>query len=182
MHTLIHLPNWSIGEGPTCDESRELGLRFSKFEIDNLLRELKHDPYALSTLRKRLWQEGLTVHRLSDEQVLERIGGMFRRGHLHVCGRRVPWHIVDSDTIEETEEKPPEKKPSETREKTWVGIELLDDEGGPVVGEKYRLVLPDGSVREGRLDGRGQARFDDLDPGTCEVSFPDRDGREWKAA
>jgi hypothetical protein len=182
MHTLLHLANWSIGEGPPCEESRPLDRRFSQFEIFNLVRALRYDSYALSTLRRFLWRDGETVHRLSEDQVLERICRMFHTSRLHVCGRRPERVVVDSDVKQETEEKPPERKPPEVKEKTWVEIELVDEQGEPVAGEKYRILLPDGSVREGRLDGRGRARFDGLDPGTCEVGFPDRDGREWRAA
>jgi hypothetical protein len=183
MHTLLHLADWSIGEGPACDESRPLDLRFSQFEIFNLVRALKYDSYALSTLRRLLWRDSVTaVHRLSEDQVLERICRMFSTGRLHVCGRRPQRVVVDSDVKRETEEKPPERMPSEKKEKTWVEIELVDEQGEPIVGEKYRIVLPGGSVREGYLDARGRARFDDLDPGTCEVCFPDRDAREWRAA
>ncbi len=182
MHTLLHLASWSIGEGPSCNDSAALRLRFSDFETAVRLRSLKGDPHAIARLRARLWDEGEPVHRLSEDQVLERIYHMFRKGRLHVCGQRPIWSVVDSDRRQETGEPPPEQKVPEKTEKTWIEIELVDDNGEPVAGEKYRIVLPGGTVREGRLDARGRARLDELDPGNCEVSFPDRDGREWHAA
>jgi len=48
-------------------------------------------------------------------------------------------------------------------------------------GEKYRIKLPNGKLIDGTLDARGEARMDGIDPGTCEVSFPDIDANEWQA-
>lgn len=71
---------------------------------------------------------------------------------------------------------PPEEK------KTWVGIQLVDEDGEPVPYKRYVIELPDGSKREGMLDDKGIARINDVDPGTCQVSFPQFDASEWKAA
>lgn len=61
---------------------------------------------------------------------------------------------------------PPEKK------KGWIEIELLADDGTPLAGEPYRLVLPNGSVEEGKLDSSGRVRVAELDDGSCELSLP----------
>jgi len=67
-------------------------------------------------------------------------------------------------------------------EKTWFGIELVDDADPPqpVAFKRYRVELPDGAVREGMLDENGRARINGLDPGTCKVSFPDLHGEDWR--
>jgi hypothetical protein len=70
----------------------------------------------------------------------------------------------------------------ETPTKTWVEIEMVDAVGKPVPNQKYRIKLPDGAWHEGVLDKKGQARFSDIDPGGCDISFPEIDGREWKEA
>lgn len=82
-------------------------------------------------------------------------------------------------------EKPPEVKAQEkptTEETTWVGIELVDDSSPPkpVAFAKYRIELPDGSTREGMLDDKGLARIDGIDPGDCQVTFPEYHGPDWK--
>jgi hypothetical protein len=64
--------------------------------------------------------------------------------------------------------------------KTWIAFELVGDDGLPVAGERYRVTLPDGSVREGALDASGRARFDDIDLGQCKFSLTDRDGEAWE--
>jgi Rhs element Vgr protein len=68
----------------------------------------------------------------------------------------------------------------EEKKLSWVEIELVDEEGGPVSSEKYVIELPDGTKKEGMLDSEGRARVEGIDPGTCNVSFPDRDPKDWK--
>ncbi len=59
--------------------------------------------------------------------------------------------------------------------KTWVEIELVDLEGEPVKGARFWIQTPDGAIHESYLDHRGQARVDGLDPGVCEIRWPDHD-------
>jgi type VI secretion system secreted protein VgrG len=77
-----------------------------------------------------------------------------------------PWHDPNS----------PENK----EKKSWIEIELVDQDKKPVAGEPYRVTLPDGeTVAEGTLDDKGRARVDGIDPGTCKVTFPNRDKASW---
>lgn len=55
---------------------------------------------------------------------------------------------------------------------TWIGIELVREDGTPVAGERYRVEMEDGSVRTGRLDSSGRAELRGVPPGTCLVRFP----------
>ncbi|MEZ4338264.1 MAG: hypothetical protein R3B82_16710 [Sandaracinaceae bacterium] len=55
---------------------------------------------------------------------------------------------------------------------TWIGIELVAEDGTPVAGERYRVEMEDGSLRTGRLDARGRAELRGVRAGTCRVSFP----------
>jgi type VI secretion system secreted protein VgrG len=65
--------------------------------------------------------------------------------------------------------------------KSWIEIELVDESNKPVVGEKYRITLPDGTtLAEGTLDEKGLARVDNIDPGTCKITFPELDKDAWK--
>jgi hypothetical protein len=64
--------------------------------------------------------------------------------------------------------------------KTWVEIKLVNKQGAPVAGRKYRVTPPNGPPIEGTLDATGTARVDNIDPGSCKVTFPDLDGSEWK--
>jgi hypothetical protein len=69
---------------------------------------------------------------------------------------------------------------SSSSEKTWIEIRLVDEYDNPVPGKKYKLKITDGSIREGTLGEDGSVRVSNIDPGTCEVSFPEIDASEWK--
>jgi hypothetical protein len=69
------------------------------------------------------------------------------------------------------------------KKKSWIEIELVDEEKKPVAGEAYSITLPDGeTVAEGTLDDKGFARVDGIDPGTCKVTFPRLDKDVWQKA
>jgi hypothetical protein len=63
--------------------------------------------------------------------------------------------------------------------KSWIAIALFDAENKSVPGEDYKIVLPDGTSIEGNLDGKGRAKIQGIDPGTCKISFPNRDKNAW---
>jgi type VI secretion system secreted protein VgrG len=79
--------------------------------------------------------------------------------------------------------KPPKAGEAGAEEKThWIEIELVDENGKPVPGEEYKVTLPDGStVASGTLDGKGKARVEGIDPGSCKVTFPNLDKDSWKS-
>lgn len=64
--------------------------------------------------------------------------------------------------------------------KSWIAIVLKDEEGTPQGGTRYRITLPDGTIAEGTLDAKGEARVEGFDPGNCKVTFPDLDQKTWK--
>ena len=64
---------------------------------------------------------------------------------------------------------------------TWISVVLVDEDGEPVVGERYRIKLSDGSLHEGALDVSGRIRFDQIPGGKCLISFPDLDQEAWAA-
>ena len=70
--------------------------------------------------------------------------------------------------------------PDNQDKKHWIEIQLNDAEGNPVPGEPYKVTLVDGStVADGTLDEKGHARVDNIDPGTCQVTFPNLDKTSW---
>jgi len=76
---------------------------------------------------------------------------------------------------------PPYKR--DPKKKSWIEIELVDEDDNPVPGEYYEITLPDGTqVACGTLDNKGFARVDGIDPGSCKITFPKLDKDAWKKA
>ena len=77
--------------------------------------------------------------------------------------------------------KPPQTEEEQEKKKSWIEIELRDDDGKPIPGEPYELVLPDGKVvASGTLDQNGFARVDGIDPGQAKVHFPNQEDDQWR--
>jgi type VI secretion system secreted protein VgrG len=76
--------------------------------------------------------------------------------------------------------KPYKKDPAK---KSWIEIKLIDEQNNPVPGEPYSVILPDGeTVASGTLDDKGFVRIEGIDPGSCQITFPQRDTEAWKKA
>ena len=84
--------------------------------------------------------------------------------------RRESAEAVEEEAVVAGEQEP---------ETTWIEIELIDAHGNPAPFERFKLTLPDGSAKWGRLDGDGKARVEKLQEGSCQVTFPDRDEEVW---
>ncbi|MCP4246027.1 MAG: type VI secretion system tip protein VgrG, partial [bacterium] len=82
------------------------------------------------------------------------------------------------EPVEGYEFEPPAAE-EEEKETTFIKIRLLNDEGEPVAGERYRVTCPDGTVKEGTLDANGMAEVTGIEPGECDVTFPDLDESAW---
>lgn len=67
------------------------------------------------------------------------------------------------------------------RLRTWIEVQLLDDNDQPVAGAEYAITLPGGKVVQGWLDETGVARLEGIPPGVCQVSFPKLDKDTWTA-
>jgi hypothetical protein len=78
-------------------------------------------------------------------------------------------------------ERAPEQWPAEERE-NFITITLVGEDGLGIPNVRYRVVLPDKSVREGTLDGAGTATVRGKFSGQCKVTFPDLDTSAWDAA
>ncbi|MGJ5819024.1 hypothetical protein [Paludibaculum fermentans] len=66
--------------------------------------------------------------------------------------------------------------------KTWIEFKLVDNDNKPIANERYKVKLTDGSIKEGRLGADGSVKFSNIDPGSCDISFPDLDTKDWAAA
>ena len=142
------------------------------------------DPAAMSDLRAMVAERNQEISRnppLSDDEVKNWIIRWLASGELLLARDWPPpggaaTQAKDANAPAGTAAAPLRSV------KTWIEIELLDDSGQPLSAEAYQIELPDGRVVRGRLDSEGKARFRNIDPGTCQVSFPGIDATEWKAA
>jgi hypothetical protein len=85
-----------------------------------------------------------------------------------------PW----MSTIDPPAVKPEEVK-SERKGKKWIAIELVDQDKKAVPRARFKLKLPDGSVRSGRLGEDGKFFAQAVPQGDCLLTFPDY-GDMWK--
>jgi len=78
------------------------------------------------------------------------------------------------------EEDDPEEDKDDEEKKSWIEIELKDEEDNPIPGEKYEIEIPDGRKAKGTLDENGYARVEGFEEGECKVTFPNLDKDAWE--
>jgi hypothetical protein len=146
-----------------------------------------HDPLGMLGFRILLNEIGICedVSKMSNQQVLEQLALQIVSGLLKIS--ELPLLEIGPSTAlsAEYQQEPPAQriKPKKEEDKTWIEIELLDEENQPVGGERYRITLPDGeTIAEGTTDASGLAGVRAIDPGICKITFPDLDRAEWKKA
>ncbi|MFT3766501.1 MAG: hypothetical protein QM820_13460 [Minicystis sp.] len=137
------------------------------------LSRIGAQPGEMARLR-RLVGERLPVpgFGLDDGEVLERLARWVAAGELRLWEVRREGLTSWGDGPDEAQPEAPLGKQA-VAELSWITIELVGEDGKPIPGERYRISLPDGSLREGRLDDKGLARVRGIEPGSCEVTFPD---------
>ncbi len=86
--------------------------------------------------------------------------------------------FIPSERVE-IEEKDWEDESEPT---SWVGIQLEGEEGEPVAGQRVRVKLANGTVRESVSDDKGRIRLDGIPEGDCQVELVGIDASDWKAA
>ena len=86
--------------------------------------------------------------------------------------------------LQERSKKRKKEKSSkeDPKKKSWIKLKLVDEAGKPVPGERYRIKTSDGKYRSGTLDHKGQAEVKGIEPGNCEVTFPNLDKDAWEDA
>ncbi len=83
-------------------------------------------------------------------------------------------------TIEKKDVKGAEFPPPEEKETTWIEIELVNEADQPVPSERYEIKQGDEIIKKGTLDVNGHARVTVVEPGSCEICFPDLDQEAWE--
>ena len=86
---------------------------------------------------------------------------------------------LEKQSAERKKNKPSKEDP---KKKSWIKLKMVDEEGKPVPGEAYRIKTSDGKIRTGSLNHRGEAEVKGIEPGNCEVTFPNLDKDAWEDA
>ena len=158
--------------------------RLNKQSASALLRASAAGAGSLHALRGILAEgpASVAVDRLDDNALIDAVAAQIESGQLIAFSKRAGSGVW----VERVQAEPPPapaepvlRGPADT---TWVEFELVGEDGEPVPGVRYEVTLPDGTVREGRLNYRGLARFDGIEqPGQCSISFPDLDQDAWES-
>jgi hypothetical protein len=120
---------------------------------------------------------------LTDARALEQVQWLLETDRLVAFECTPAWEHRPVLPPEPMAGERPRPRPTPIQDvKSWVAIELVDDAGKPVADQAYRIKVPGGAVEEGRLDAKGRAKVANIDPGMCDISFPDIDAKEWKKA
>ena len=136
------------------------------------------DRRNLIVLFQALHHRDLPEHWAPEEAsalVLETFTRAFEDGDLLLFG--LPDLPAPQISPQPGKDRPPSRPPQARR--SWIEIELLDEDGRRVATELC-VTLPDGSKM--RPSFSGFIRLDGIDPGTCDIEFPAIDGREWGPA
>ncbi len=163
----------------------------SMAEVLDFLNWSVVDDFQRGSLREALAKLEGQVYQLGDEEVLYRLALHVISGALRVVRRTKTYERamlshggagMSGGVRTATEKKrlqvkveEPRLPPTVKKQLTWVEIELVDEAGKPVPDVRYRIELPDGQFQDGTLDESGRARADEIEPGTCWISFPDYD-------
>jgi len=57
--------------------------------------------------------------------------------------------------------------------KDYLELKLVDDDDNPIPEVDYKITLPDGTNKEGKLDENGEAKLEDIPPGKIEIKYSD---------
>ena len=113
------------------------------------------------------WEPGEARDRVEED-----LRAAFERGALSVLGLRE----LAAPNLGDQPSPSSRPRPQPGTKRSWIEIELLDDEGRRVATELV-VTLSDGT--KVRPAFNGFLRMDDIDPGLCDIEFPKIDGREW---
>ena len=144
------------------------------------LRRFRNDPAQMAVLRSIVRAHSGDIHLARPEEVFKQFAGLLVSGRIKILKTL---DLRDSGEADEPVEAEQETQGGRrARQTSWIEIYLRDMEGQPVPGKKYRIKLPDGVVVDGTLDAHGHAEHYGINPGTCEVNFPELDSEAWDRA
>lgn len=184
-HTVLLGSRWFrvVHDAAPAERAEGLDLRDRESALA-WLRRVAAVPTNMPVLRDLLAEDGALpgMYRSDDHAVLAQLAARLATGRVRVVPRAEPAVSLQGGQADSEPPPSPVRPAPESRPVlTWLTIELVGEDDMPVPGERYRVELPDGSVREGSLDRDGLARLANLDPGQCVVTFPALDADAWSS-
>ncbi|WP_437716162.1 hypothetical protein WMF45_06960 [Sorangium sp. So ce448] len=184
MKRLLSLGPRRFAIEPSDGREGGVDLHHARASAAAWLRQLFAEPHNRPALRRLLDDAApaSVVHRLADADVLDALSRLLLSGRVQLREAPLPWlPSYGGDAADAEEQAPASAVPRAPRtELTWIEIRLLGEDDRPIPYERYRVELPDGSIREGSLDDEGRARLDGIEAGACLVTFPALDQEAWE--
>ena len=53
----------------------------------------------------------------------------------------------------------------------WVELEFKDEDGNALANKKFKMILPTGEIKKGKLDGSGKTKIEKIPPGKIDISL-----------
>jgi hypothetical protein len=187
---------WTFPEAQIIQRDRMLPMKeFADFfrvtearNVSNTLTRWLKDPIPRRTV-ENLHDElfGSSTERyegvmddMADERIVKDLLSAWSDGELYLLRRKLEGGNSDEEEGAPVQQAAAKRGASEV--KTWIEVVLKDQYDKPMAGAKYRLRITDGSLREGMLNAEGSVRVNGIDPGMCEVMFPEFDAKTWQPA
>jgi len=152
-------------------------------EAIRFLERLQLDSAQIAGLRGRVLKSVQSHRGLTDRQVLEALASLIVSGQLRIL-RRVDRQAAagggEAAAPEPQGATQAAPASSAARKKAWIEIKLLDHQGKPVPKQPFRIKFPDGSTDQGRLNDFGEAEYYGINPGTCQICFPELGNDEYE--
>jgi hypothetical protein len=119
---------------------------------------------------------------LPFEELRARIADALRSGRLFGARASRPMRVQREQQVEPLGPSTIVEEPE--TEKTFIAIELVDQDGVALAGRRFRILLPNNVMQEGTTGPDGKARVKGIDRGQCEITFPGLydDDFDWKPA
>lgn len=156
----------------------EEGERVDPREAADVLASPFADPIEGMVLRRAALDLTAGAPLREGHEALARLVGAVRTGVLVLLRVAPPRYRGPHKPVEAREEEDFDR-PQQQLDTDWIEIQLLDEEGRGISGQRYLVVLPDGRERRGFTDSLGSARLTRIPSGSCKVSFPDLDAKAW---
>jgi hypothetical protein len=160
------------------------GQRVTRDTVRSVLMRNLGDDFAVRQLRAALSEQDFGAQRLDDRGIIERVAMHVEFGRWQILRRPDPRPPLDAQAVTDLSDliRPEIEDPPVVRTH-YVEIELVGEDDVPIPGARYRVELPNGTVRQGRTNDAGAARIEDIPrAGSCKISFPDLDADAWQPA